>query len=125
MCAKVLYALLLLLLGEHAFAGPRTVKVGFFANAGYHEISENGEKGGYGYDLLRQMSRYANLNFELVGYEKKWDDMVKMLDRGEIDLVSPADRTQNLETYLHIRCLLGEIRVASLCANRIRYCLQK
>ena len=97
MCAKVLYALLLLLLGEHAFAGPRTVKVGFFANAGYHEISENGEKGGYGYDLLRQMSRYANLNFELVGYEKKWDDMVKMLDRGEIDLVSPADRTQNLE----------------------------
>ena len=97
MCVRLLSILLFLLLGGQAFASPRTVKVGFFANSGYHEISKDGKKSGYGYDLLRNMSRYADLNYEFVGYDKTWADMLKMLKDGEIDLVSPANKTAELE----------------------------
>ena len=97
MRVTLLSVLFFLLLGEHSFAGPLNVKVGFYANSGYHEISENGKKSGYGYDLLRQMSCYANLNYEFVGYEKSWDDMLEMLKDGRIDLVSPARKTKELE----------------------------
>ena len=97
MRVMLLSVLFVLLLGEQTFAGPRSVKVGFFANSGYHEISEKGEKGGYGYDLLRLMSRYADLNYEFVGYDKTWNDMLRMLENGEIDLVSPASKTKELE----------------------------
>lgn len=95
MRVTLLSVLFLVLLGGQTFAGPQTVKVGFFANSGYHEISQKGEKGGYVYELLRQMSRYANLNFEFVGYDKTWDDMLKMLEGSEIDLVASNQKAKN------------------------------
>ncbi len=92
----LLSVLFFLLVGGQIFASPQTVKVGFFANSGYHEISPKGEKGGYGYELLRLMSRYADLNFEFVGYDKTWNDMLKMLESSDIDLVTSNQKTENL-----------------------------
>ena len=89
MRAKIVI-LFYLLFGVCAYAVPRIVKVGFFSYSGYHEISKEGEKSGYGYDFLRELARYANLDYEFVGYEKTWNDMLDMLQKGEIDLVSPA-----------------------------------
>ncbi|GEM_PF-6307788 len=97
MCARNMIFLFFLLLGGVAYAGPQNVKVGFFAYSGYHEISLNGEKSGYDYEMYRQLSRYANLNFEFVGFNKTWNDMLVMLEKGEIDMVSPVSRTDELE----------------------------
>jgi hypothetical protein len=79
---------------------PETIKVGFFAFEGYHEMDENGIKSGYGYDFLRLTQKYVNLNYEYVGYDKSWGEMQQMLLDGEIDMVTSAHKTQaRLEKY--------------------------
>ena len=73
------------------------VKVGFFAMDGYHMMDENGNRSGYGYDFLRLMARYWDVNYEYVGYDKSWDEMQQMLIDGEIDMVTSARRTPERE----------------------------
>lgn len=77
------------------------IKVGFFAFDGYHMIDEDGERRGYGYDFLRLISRYLDVDYEYVGYENSWDDMTDMLRSGEIDMVTSAqvtaDRLEDFE----------------------------
>lgn len=74
-----------------------TVRVGFFAFDGYHMIDDNGNRCGYGYDFLRMASRYINVNFEYVGYDKSWEEMQQMLRDGEIDLLTSAQKTPERE----------------------------
>lgn len=78
------------------FAKPgdrKTVKVGFFAFDGYHMIDDEGSKSGYGYDFIRMISRYWDVDFEYIGFENSWEDMAEMLERGEIDMVTSAQAT--------------------------------
>lgn len=70
-----------------------TVKVGFFAFDGYHMLDDNGNRSGYGYDFIRMISRYLDVEFEYVGYTNSWDDMADMLENGEVDLVTSAQAT--------------------------------
>lgn len=72
-------------------------KGGFFAFDGYHMIDENGKKSGYGYEFLNLLSRYCNLRFEYTGYDKSWEETLKMLENGEIDLVTSAKKTPERE----------------------------
>ena len=58
------------------------VRVGFFAMDGYHMMDEAGNKSGYGYDLLRMMARYWDVEYKYVGYNKCWNDTQKQLDDG-------------------------------------------
>ena len=74
-----------------------TVKVGFFAMDGYHMMDENGNRSGYGYDFLRLMARYWDVDYEYVGYDKSWEDMQQMLEDGEIDMVTSARKTPDRE----------------------------
>lgn len=71
-----------------------TVKAGFFMRSGYHMIDENGVKSGYGYEFLMKLSRYSDLEFEYVGYENSWSDMLEMLKKGEIDILTAAHMNQ-------------------------------
>lgn len=73
------------------------VKVGFFAMDGYHMMDENGNRSGYGYDFLRLMARYWDVDYEYIGYDKSWDEMQRMLIDGEIDMVTSARRTPERE----------------------------
>ena len=74
-----------------------TVKVGFFAMDGYHMMDEEGNRSGYGYDFLRLMARYWDVDYEYVGYDQSWDDMQQMLEYGEIDMVTSARKTPDRE----------------------------
>lgn len=74
--------------------GRETIRVGFFATDGLHMIDDGGEKSGYGYALLRYMSRYLDVSYESVGYDKSWAEMLRMLDDGEIDMVTFANKTE-------------------------------
>ena len=73
------------------------VRVGFFAMDGYHMMDEDGNRSGYGYDFLRLMARYWDVDYEYVGYDKSWDEMQQMLIDGEIDMVTSARRTPERE----------------------------
>lgn len=97
---KVLILQLFLLIqvcGLCAYAAekePRNViRVGFFAFDGYHMMDENGERSGYGYDFLRLASRYLDVDFEYIGYDKSWDEIQDMLENGEIDILTSAQAT--------------------------------
>ncbi len=74
-----------------------TVKVGFFQWDGYHMEDERGIRSGYGYDFLKMAEDYNNWKYEYVGYDKSWSDMLEMLDAGEIDLVTSAQKTPEWE----------------------------
>ena len=80
-----------------------TVKVGFFAMDGYHMMDEEGNRSGYGYDFLRMMSRYWDVDYEYVGYDQRWDDMQQMLEDGEIDMVTSAAKHRTKKKSLIFR----------------------
>ena len=73
------------------------VKVGFFRYPGYHEMDEETGRSGYGVDFLMLAQRYANLNYEYVGYENTWAEMQQMLEDGEIDLLTSMRKTPERE----------------------------
>ncbi|MGM9583444.1 MAG: ATP-binding protein [Phascolarctobacterium sp.] len=86
---------------EKAAGAPQTalqkVRVGYFEFPSYHNMSrsEDGKMtmgSGYGCDFLFLLRRYANLNYEFVGYDKSWKEMLEMLRRGEIDMVTSATK---------------------------------
>lgn len=70
-----------------------TVRVGFFSFEGYHMIDDEGNYSGYGYDLLQHMAGYTNWTYEYVGYDKSWSEMQDMLESGEIDVLTSAQKT--------------------------------
>lgn len=75
--------------------GRETIRAGFFATDGLHMLDNDGQKSGYGYDLLRYMARYLNVNYQYIGYDKSWSEMLRMLDDGEIDMVAFANKTED------------------------------
>ncbi len=78
----------------------RIVKAGVFYFDGYHMQDSDGVYTGYGIELLNLISQYSHLNFEYVGYDRSWDDMLSMLENGEIDVVTSARKTkQRAETF--------------------------
>lgn len=78
-------------------AASQKIRVGFFGLDGYHMISSDGTKTGYGYDFLQLINRYADFDFEYVGYHKSWADMQQMLKEGKIDLLTSAQKTPDRE----------------------------
>ncbi len=78
----------------------RTVKAGVFFFDGYHMQDESGAYTGYGIELLNLISQYSHLNFVFTGYDKSWEEMQDMLERGEIDVVTSARKTrERAETF--------------------------
>ena len=75
----------------------RLVKAGVFYFDGYHMEGEDGGLTGYGVEFLNLVSRYSHLNFSFIGYDQSWEDMLDMLDRGEIDVVTSARKTPQRE----------------------------
>ncbi len=73
----------------------RTVKAGIFYFDGYHMKDSDGNYTGYGIELLNLISQYSHLNFVCTGYDKSWEDMLEMLERGEIDVVTSARKTRD------------------------------
>ena len=60
----------------------KTVRVGFYQVDGYHEQNADGKRWGYGYEFLQKVGRYLPYQYEYIGYEKSWQDMLEMLEKG-------------------------------------------
>lgn len=84
-------------LSVYAEGSEKQLRVGFFALDGYHNMSLDGTRSGYGYDFLRLAARYINADYQYIGYDKSWDELAEMLDKGEIDLLTFARKTPENE----------------------------
>lgn len=93
-----LAVILLVLSMNQPVYGADTIKVGFFQFDGYHNIDENGSRSGYGYEFIQKMLRYSDATAEYVGYDKTWAEMLAMLEKGEIDVLTSAQKTPERET---------------------------
>ena len=82
---------------EYDADGRDKVRVGFFAMDGYHMMDEAGNKSGYGYDVLRLMARYWDVDYEYVGYDKGWSETQQMIEDGKIDMGTSARKTPERE----------------------------
>lgn len=94
-----------------------TVRVGFFHFDGYHDISDEGVRSGYGYEFLRLLSRYTNLNFEYVGYDKSWEEMQEMLENGEIDMLTSMHYTRERSERYDFSTYIGLSRTILTVRN--------
>lgn len=97
-CAAVSCAVMLSLIPATVFAqAGNTVRVGYFAMNGYHNVDADGAMSGYGYDYMQRLKKYTGYSFEYTGHERSWDEMLKMLSSGEIDLLTSPQKLENYE----------------------------
>lgn len=88
--------------------GYKTVKAGIFNFEGYHMKDDEGNLSGYGIEILNMISKYSHLNFEYVGYEKSWNDMLTMLENGEIDVVTSSRQIPEREEKFAFSLIIGK-----------------
>ncbi len=69
-----------------------TVVVGYETGYGIIDDINSIDKKGYGYDLLKKMEEYSNLEFEFKSFE--FTDGLEALENGEIDVFGPVSYTE-------------------------------
>ena len=91
---------MILLTGYSVFAEEmdrEKIRVGFFDFDGYHMQENNGERSGYGYELIQMLGQYNNWDFEYVGFDQTWAESQNMLSEGKIDILTSAQKTEERE----------------------------
>lgn len=76
----------------------KKIKVGYFEFNGFHQNDKNGNKSGYDIDYLQKISQYTGWEYEYI--EGTWEECLKMLEKGEIDILGLMQKTdERLELY--------------------------
>lgn len=91
--AALMCVLLLLVPALPAAAESVAVRVGMFPFAGFYGVNDAGERTGYGYELLQMMAQHANFEYTYVDNVPAWSDMERMLESGELDLLTCVQKT--------------------------------
>ncbi|MEG1027502.1 MAG: transporter substrate-binding domain-containing protein, partial [Oscillospiraceae bacterium] len=76
-----------------------TVKVGWHTARGQQYFNEDGERTGYYYDYLQEISKYSNINYEFV--DATWSECVKMLKNGDIDILCGVNYSDERSQYMN------------------------
>ncbi len=75
----------------------RTVRVGVLAQDGLCLKDANGNLSGYTIDLWHMANRYMDVKLEYVGYGKNWNELMQMLQNGELDILTNAQKSPERE----------------------------
>ena len=75
----------------------RTVRVGVLAQDGLCQKDANGKLSGYTIDLWHMANRYMDVKVEYVGYGKNWNELLQMLQNGELDILTNAQKSPERE----------------------------
>lgn len=75
----------------------RTVRVGVLAQDGLCQKDANGKLSGYTIDLWHMANRYMDVKVEYVGYGKNWNELLQMLEHGELDIMTNAQKSPERE----------------------------
>ncbi len=85
----------------------RTVRVGIFPLGQFQYFDENGEAAGYNVEYLTKVSEITHWKIEYVECDN-WFDGVSLLESGDIDLIAPAQRTDDLYSrFSYGACQMG------------------
>lgn len=97
-CAAFLFtlAVLMLLPGPgaetvHAAEQEKIVKVGWYESS-FNTIDELGRRSGYAYEYQMKIAAYTGWKYEYV--HGSWSELMRMLEQGEIDLMSDVSYTE-------------------------------
>ncbi len=86
----ILCAALLPPLPALAQAAGKTVRVGWY-DSSYNTLDLSGRRSGYAYEYQLKLAAYTGWNYEYV--EGSWSELLEMLERGELDLMSDVSYT--------------------------------
>ena len=75
----------------------RTVRVGVLAQDGLCQKDANGNLSGYTIDLWHMANRYMDVKVEYVGYGKNWNELLQMLEHGELDILTNTQKSPERE----------------------------
>lgn len=77
-------------------AGEVVLRVGYVN--GYGISFDGGIHTGYGVDYLEELSRYTGFRYEYI--EGDWESNIRKLKKGELDLICPMIKNEELEQFL-------------------------
>ena len=72
-------------------------KVSYYAYDCFNMQDESGQRSGYGYEMMQDLSKYLQCTFAYVGYDKTAKENEAMLRTGEIDVYTAAKKTPERE----------------------------
>lgn len=75
----------------------KVVRVGWYESS-YNTIDDMGFRSGYAYEYQLKLSAYNGWSYEYVN--GSWPDLLTMLERGEIDLLSDVSYTEQREEHM-------------------------
>lgn len=73
-------------------SGPQVVRVGWF-NGTFNQKDNFDRRSGYGYEYQQKIATYTGWVYDYV--EDSWPNLLEMLERGEIDLLSDVSYTED------------------------------
>ncbi len=76
----------------------KTIRVGWYQVDGVMSEDANGKRYGYCYDFYQEIARYTDYQYEYV--EGTWNECLKRLENGEIDVLGYAQYTEERDQYL-------------------------
>ena len=84
------------------------VRVGWFEDS-YNITGEDGARSGYGYEYQQTVAAYTGWSYEYVN--AGWSELLKMMEKGELDLMSGVSYTdERAESMLFSELPMGEER---------------
>ena len=103
--------LLFILLSTPAMAkeaDTKTVRAGWFEDS-YNITGANGERSGYGYEYQQAVAAYTGWKYDYV--KAGWSDLLKQMEKGELDLLSGVSYTkERAKKMLFSELPMGEER---------------
>ena len=72
-------------------------KVSYYAYDCFNMQDESGQRSGYGYEMMQDLSKFLQCTFSYVGYDKSAKENEEMLRTGEIDVYTAAKKTPERE----------------------------
>lgn len=79
--------------GREASAQEKKIRVGVFELNGFYEKNEEGQPDGYGAEYLDKLSEKTGWTYEYI-WAENWDECVELLRQGRVDLIAPAQKTE-------------------------------
>ncbi len=85
-----------------------SIRVGWYEDS-YNITGKNGERSGYGYEYQQSVAAYTGWTYDYVN--AGWSDLLKMMEKGELDLMSGVSYTEErAEKMLFSELPMGEER---------------
>ena len=93
----ILFAAVFLPLAACAEEADKVVRVGWYESS-FNHMDRSGRRSGYAYEYQMKVSAYTGWTYEYVS--GSWSDLLEMLKKGEIDLMSDVSYTPEREAYM-------------------------